>query len=144
MTLIPSGKSFFILCLLLSLAGCEKKDAGSGEASLLGTWILVETKVSDGGSPAEWMAVDEGYTYTFKKEGSFASSKFNDCVTGTYTITDDQLILNYSCERLSGGIQSPQGGFVENFLLIGEFLILTPQYTVCYEGCGEKLLRVKR
>ncbi|WP_158640509.1 lipocalin family protein [Anseongella ginsenosidimutans] len=126
------------------MTGCEKDAAGSGEGSLLGTWILVETKVSDGGSFAQWMAVDDAYTYTFKKDGSFASSKFSDCVTGTYTITGDQLILTYSCERLSGGIQSPQGGFVENFLLIGEFLILTPQYTVCYEGCGNKFLRVRR
>ena len=131
-------KLIFILTTLISLSSCDRNDPITQENSIYGTWKLVEIYGSDGGSNPKWTSVTIVYTYTFNENGSFTSSRFSECTSGTYTIENDKLILNFGCEGFTTGIESPQGTFIEQMRFENGNLILKPTYLNCIEGCGWK------
>ena len=133
-------KLIFILTTLISLSSCHIDD---NDNSIIGTWYLIEIYSSDGGSNAQWTSATNSYIYQFMENGSFISNRFSECTTGTYTIENDKLILNFGCEGFTTGIESPQGTFIEQMRFENGYLILKPTYLNCIEGCGWKFNKLK-
>lgn len=133
-----------ILIFTILLLSCSNDDNKPQENPLKGTWKLIETYSSDGGSNPQWTSVENGYTYTFNSNGTYSSTRFSECSTGEYTITDSTLTLDYDCEDFDTGIENPPGTFIENYVFEDQKIILTPTYLNCDEGCGYKFERVEQ
>ena len=110
---------------------------------LVGKWKLTETFNSDGGTPPEWTAIDNGYTYSFHQDGSFTSNRFSECTHGTYTLEANLLKLDFGCTDFTSGIESPKGTFIEEINFEKEFVILIPTYLTCFEGCKYKFEKLQ-
>ncbi len=126
--------TILILSIFLSLTSCSDDEAKSQENSLLGTWKLIETYGSDGGSSPQWTTVNNGYSYSFNANNSLISNRFtcngnyqensNSNVHIQFNCTDSQFDLSY------------------NYVIENGYLILTPSSANCDEGCGEKYQKV--
>lgn len=132
-----------ILSMLLSLASCSDDDTKSQNENILGTWKLIETYGSDGGSNPQWRPVDNGYTYTFNNDGTFSSTRFTECTTGTYGVSNSTIILDYGCAGFDTGVENPAGTFVENYSYENGNIILTPSYMNCIEGCAYRFEKIE-
>ncbi len=134
-------KKLFLFTVLLSFAfvtnGCSDNDDNKTKIkpSIIGTWELVEIYGLDGVG-GQWTSVENGYTYTFETDGTFISNRFSECTNGTYILseTDGTLSFAYDCED--------GGTFVENYVFSGQYLILTPTYLDCIEGCDYKFKKI--
>lgn len=130
--------------MLFTGSSCSKDRADEPEInSLIGTWKLIEVKIGNGGGKTQWERVEDGYTYTFNGDSSFTSTRFQECSNGSFTITDTHLVLDFSCDGFTAGIESLEGTFVENFELNSKFLILSPDYMNCDEGCSYRFKKVQ-
>lgn len=132
-----------ILSILFSLTGCSEKETNQQENSIYGTWQLIEIYQSDGGSSPQWTTVDESYIYTFNNDGTFSSTRFTECTSGTYEISNNSITLNYSCVGFDTGMENPPGTFIESYIFKNANLILTPFYLNCIEGCDYKFEKVE-
>ena len=125
----------------------ENSETTSNEDTLTGKWMLVETYVTYGAN-GEWIgdfmpAPEELiYSYTLNNDGTFTSTKFEDCQSGNYTFSSSEIIFDFECEGFTAGIENPPGTFKENYTFDNRNLILTPQYLLCVEGCGWKFVKV--
>ncbi len=80
-------KMVLLLSILILLHGCSGNDDGKAQDSeVIGKWKHVESMVSDGG-PYYFITVENGYTYTFKNNGSLTAVGEFDC-SGTYDFDD--------------------------------------------------------
>lgn len=130
------------LIFLILLPACSSDDSLSHtEKNVLGTWELVAVYYTPGSS-TEWKAVEKGYQYSFLNNGTFNSNRFDQCTTGKYWITDDELILDFGCIEFYTGIEAPAGTFIEEISFDGEYIILTPTYISCFAGCAYKFKRM--
>ena len=116
-----------IFGLVFTLSGCsgDDNDIDYGEG-LIGTWKLVEVYLPDGGAQSAWVPVGNGYVYTFKNDGTFTSSRFQECNQGKFEETGSILTLIFECEEFTAGIESPEGTFVENLKFESNQMILSP------------------
>ncbi len=122
------------LILIFICLSCSS-DTSHDSNSLFGQWRLVEVKK---GFPSEWKSAEHSYTLVLNTDGSFTSTKFQECETGTFTYNENELSLIYDCLGFSAGIESPPGTFVETYNFDKKHLILTPKYMNCVEGCSYK------
>lgn len=134
---------YLILSVLFLFTGCNEEEAKQQENSIYGTWKLIEIYQSDGGSNPQWTIADISYTYTFNNNGTFSSTRFAECASGTHKVTNKSITLNYSCNEFDTGIENPPGTFVENYIFEKNNLILTPSYLNCIEGCGYKFEKIE-
>ncbi|WP_176328520.1 MULTISPECIES: lipocalin family protein [Arenibacter] len=133
-----------LFTIIISFSSCSQNDENQkNENSIYGTWKLVEIYGSDGGNSPQWNPVNNGYTYTFNSDNSFASNRFSECSTGMYELTSSNLTLKYNCDGFNTGIENPPGSFVENYVFESNHLILTPTYLNCDEGCSYKFEKVE-
>jgi len=123
-----------ILSMLLSLTSCSDDDTKAQEVSIIGTWKLIETYGSDGGSNPQWATVENGYTYTFNNGGSIISNRFN--CNGSYTMSLNDITINFSCS-------DSQFNLIYSYVFEDGKLILTPDLMNCDEGCGEKYQKIE-
>lgn len=118
----------FIFCL-----GCSN-DNGDDD-SILGTWQLEATRISDGGSVG-WTSVQFTATYQFKSDDSFIFSidgNFGNDQTGTFTIEDGRLTLD--AVDATGNTEQIVYGFTVNG---GK---LTLDFVDCTETCSQRYKR---
>jgi len=132
-----------IFSILFSLTSCSEKETNQQKNSIYGTWQLIEIYQSDGGSNPQWISVDIGYTYIFNNDGTFSSTRFTECTSGTYEISSDSITLDYSCVGFDTGVENPSGTFIESYIFENAYLILTPSYLNCIEGCDYKFEKVE-
>src|SRR5699024_9416498 len=112
-----------VLSVLLSLTGCSHDDTNIQENNLLGTWKLIETYGSDGGSNPQWTTVSNGYTYTFGDDGTLISDRFT--CNGSYTLlSQNQVKISFDCT-------DSQFNLVYNFTFKNQNLILIPDLLNC-------------
>lgn len=135
-------KSILLLSLgsLLILSSCNSDDDVQQiphDGSIVGTWELIEYFGSDGAENPQWKVAEDRYTYTFDSDGSFTTTRFSECDFGRYELNDSILTLQYGC------FEPPKGTFINNFRLSADYMILTPQYLTCIEGCGSKFRKIK-
>lgn len=136
-------KHFLLICSILlacTFTGCST-DGEWDETSLPGTWQL-DAVYSSAGGPGSWSSAQNPYTIKFQRDGKFYSTRFEDCEQGIYTVTANELTLNYTCEGFSPGIGDPEGFLVENLTFIGKFMHLKPKYLFCVEGCEFKFRKI--
>lgn len=130
-----------IILLTWVLVSCSEEHTASRQdnssnvsnSPIVGTWVLVEQKVSIGG-PATWQDVDAGDTLRFRADGSFAASQ-SRCSPESYQATDSLIQLSYDCSEVSG-IDSVNYRIIE---LTDEYL--TVGNTSCIEECVYKYTR---
>lgn len=134
---------FLILSIFFFTTGCSEEETTQQENAIYGTWKLIEIYQSDGDSNPQWTTVDSGYTYTFNKDGTFSSTRFTECTSGTYEVSSNSIILDYSCNGFDTGIESPPGTFIESYIFENNYLILTPSYLNCIEGCDYKFEKIE-
>ncbi|MBI6117261.1 hypothetical protein [Salegentibacter maritimus] len=136
------------IILLISLAttiiSCSQNDEDDPiEETIYGTWKLIETYNGSGANNSQWKTIDDGYIYTFKKDNTFSSNRFNECSEGTFEINDSNLILKFNCIEFNTGIEPSPGVFIENYAFGENYLFLTPTYLNCDEGCSNKFEKIK-
>lgn len=134
---------YLILSIFFLIVGCDEEETKQQENSIYGTWKLIEIYQSDGGNNPKWTSVNNGYTYTFSNDETFSSTRFTECTTGTYDISNSTIILDYSCAGFDTGVETPPGTFVENYNFENGNIILTPSYLNCIEGCGYKFEKIE-
>lgn len=123
------------------LMGCES-DEIKYKQYLEGTWQLVEVYSTPGTAQGNWSEVNNGYTYTFSNTGNFSSTRFEGCENGTFTTSENKLILNYNCEDFPPVFEGSEGTLIERLNFEGKNMILIPTYPNCVEGCRYKFRRL--
>lgn len=139
-------KTFLALTAFIFMTGCSNNDnnnSNRAKASVVGTWKLVEVYGLNG-TGGHWDSVEDGFTYTFKTDGTFISNRFPECTSGTYVLSenDEALSLVYDC-GFTMGIENPQGTFTYKYIFSEQHLVLTSTYSTCIEGCDYKFKRIQ-
>lgn len=133
-----------LIALLFITTACTKDESDKEKDLILGSWELKEIYSNDGSANnGEWQPPNTIYKYTFLDDNTFTSTRFLECVYGTYTFTEDTIELNFGCENFTTGIENPPGVFKENYTFENNHLILVPTYLSCDEGCGWKFKRIQ-
>ncbi|MDQ6472375.1 lipocalin family protein [Flavobacterium sp. LHD-80] len=136
-------KLIILLVFAFLQIGCNNdNDSKPLDTNIVGTWQLVHVYSSDGGSNSGWNRVKNGYTYTFKDDGSFTSTRFKECTSGTYKLEASLLTLTFGCPNF-GTKMTPNGTFIENYNIEDGKMILSPTYLSCIEGCGYRFMKIK-
>ncbi|MGB6153999.1 MAG: lipocalin family protein [Pricia sp.] len=130
-----------LLAILLLSTSCDKMSSGpidADELSIAGTWTLTEAYISAGG-PQYWIDVEDGEEITFFDDGTFTSNRFTECETGNFSITGDELLLEYDCEGFELPSQNDKGPISYTLEFFSDYFILTPTSgPICIEGCSYK------
>lgn len=125
---------FYLPVLFFSFLSCSKSDDNSAsKQSVIGKWKLIELYNSDGGSSPTWHPITNGYTIEFLSNGTFNSTKYAECATGSYTISaSNEISMTYNCPSFANN-------YIEKTETITNTqLILKPTYANCDEGCSVK------
>ena len=128
----------FFLTISFSILSCSHNDNLDTIVTIVGSWKLFEIYSNSGGGTGQWSQIDNGYSYTFFSNGEFSSSRFSECTDGTYSITNNKLTLVFGCTGFTTRVEGPEGTFIEQMTFESGFLILTPTYLTCIEGCAYK------
>ncbi len=131
------------LTTLLVLASCEKNDTSTPQISLGGTWQLKEVFIDIGDGNGTWETASNPYQYTFQTDGTYTTSRFDDCNSGKYTLRANELELDFDCNSLTIGNQSFTDSIIEEITFEDDHIILKPTYVICTEGCGFKFEKVE-
>lgn len=128
--------SFF---LLIACGSDERNDIlVKNDESLAGEWQLVEQNISAGG-PSSWEKVDNGPTFILAADGTFeglsAPTIADNCNTGLYTLTEEELTLTYNCTTISEN-------FIYSCSLENGDLVLRPKTVLCFEECATKYRKI--
>lgn len=130
-----------LVCMFMVLAvSCDLESTNVGSSlkstTLVGTWQLSETYISPGGV-TEWVAVEEGFRYTFETNGLFRKTENDGTVQeeGIYRLEEDELFIEFNFE----GAPTTLGYYLEQ---TDDTITLSPSFpTFCIEAC---LYRFKR
>jgi hypothetical protein len=131
-------KKFAILFLLtVAFLGCVDNDDNLtvNSESLLGNWKLVESSISSGG-PQYTVAIENGEEFKFSDNGTFTSTKYPVCSTGSFSTASKELILKYSCSTFTTGIENAEGDITYQVTLNSDYITLIPTSVFCNEGCS--------
>ena len=137
-------KIILLAVILISQISCNNdNETKPQDSEILGTWKLSEGYIGDGGSATEWIPIKNGYTTTFKSDGTFTSTQFTECTTGTYKLENTTLTIIYGCPNFSALGEKPAGTFIENYKIENGKMYLSPINSLCYEGCAYKFSKIK-
>ncbi|WP_335964361.1 lipocalin family protein [Galbibacter sp. PAP.153] len=125
-----------VYAILLKSCSDDDDNATINGSSIHGTWQLTESYMDTGDGTGDWETAEGIYTYTFLKNGTFTSSQFSKCNTGTYVLNENQLTLNYACDTLDEPLKIADGKLVAKIKYNESILELTPIEPACVEGCG--------
>ncbi len=131
-------KLFFIVISSLFLICCSSSNntiETPQDNSIIGSWQLVQAYIASGGSNNAWRDIENRYVYVLKEDGTFTSTRFDACDKGEYSYNETSLTLAFHCENFTMGIETPEGTFVESASMEDGFLVLSPTYLSCDEGC---------
>jgi hypothetical protein len=133
--------TFTILLIQLS---CAKNDTSLDTLTnqITGEWQLT-TRLIDSGNGPIWVDIDDGYTYTFDRNGSFTSTRFTDCDYGTYSVNGDELNLIFGCPDFTVWFESPNDAFVDRIEFENNTtVILYPINPFCIEQCATRFTKI--
>ncbi len=139
-------KNIFILLIVFSLTACSDQEVatrqGTQNSALVGTWALVEQKVSIGG-PATWEPTSGGDLIRFGADGTFAMPHL-DCKPVSYQRSGDLIQLTYDCPEDSEYADWPSHVNRLDYRIVeltDQHLTITPATFMCMETCLYKYAR---
>ncbi|MGO3108670.1 MAG: lipocalin family protein [Sphingobacterium sp.] len=113
----------------LQIQGCKKDSENVDSTTIEGTWKLVGQNL---GLPDGYIKVTDGELFTLNNDSTFKKGT-DKCNEGVYSITENVITLDYSCEikksMLSDGIQE------WGYSLKNGTLRISPKFLNCDEGC---------
>jgi hypothetical protein len=125
--------SLMVVLFVACLTACDGNE--TEEVTILGKWKLTQTLMSNGGaSSGQWADIVDGSVIELKSDNSFLNTQFGVCSSGTYTILDGVVILNYSC----GNTSIPNKFKIKS--LTSDELILSN--VNCIEECKDKYRKI--
>jgi hypothetical protein len=137
---------YYLTPTLLFFIACDKttEEPIPAEASLIaGKWKQTNAYISSGG-PQYWVDNDNGEEIVFFENGTFSSNRFTDCMTGNFSIEEDNLLLEYNCTGFIPDAQNKEGFITYKPELFSDYFILTPTSgPICIEGCSYKYQKIK-
>jgi len=137
-------KIILLVVILISQISCNNdKETKPTNTGIVGTWQLAESFEGDGGMATKWISVKNGYTYTFKSDGTFTSTQFTKCTNGTYKLENATLTMIYGCPGFTLMREKPAGTFIENYKIENGKMHLSPINYLCFEGCAYKFKKIK-
>ena len=121
---------------------CENEKSNNKELLdisdlLIGEWQLVEKNESIGGG-SNWESIKDGATFRLNSDVSYEGIFLHfQCATGTYEVTERELILEYDCPEYSQQ-------FIYSLTRDGADIILSPRTVLCIEVCQYKYCRIEQ
>lgn len=123
---------------ILVLVSCFNRwDDNTGKV-VTGKWKLTEEKISSGGI-AEWKPTQRNFILQLNADKTFVRNDLTSCLTGTYTVFDAVLLLQYDCNNNDNEHQFRNKYTITS--LSNSELILQNKY--CIEECSEKFTKVE-
>ena len=129
-------KLFIISLAMLLLFSCSNSSSNptNQENLLIGKWKLIEQNNSNGSStPPTWTPVTNGYELTFKSDGTYTTTAYSTCNSGTYSISNQ--LINY--------VNSCGASIVEktriNSVGVNELVVYD---LTCFEECQSKYQKI--
>ncbi|WP_117883483.1 hypothetical protein [Aureibaculum luteum] len=115
----------------------------ANETLLEGKWKQNEAYISAGG-PQYWVDLENGEEIEFYNDGTFSSNNFTECSTGSFSIDDNKLFLEYDCDGFETPSENENGIITYDIEMYSKYFILTPTSgPICIEGCSYKYQREK-
>ncbi|MBK6265428.1 hypothetical protein JKA74_10305 [Marivirga sp. S37H4] len=125
-----------IIAAALALFSCKEEPVDLSLNKLHGSWLLVESSYSIGDAQQRWQKIEGGYIYNFKNDGTFSSTRFEDCEGRNYSMDNNVLTLVFDCE--GDELEAVEAGnFYDGYL---ELSPISP--TRCVEGCKNKFRKI--
>ena len=109
----------YLLLNLIFFIACDNSNNDpipADESLIIGKWKLTRAFISDGG-PQYWVDVENGEEIQFFENGTFVSDKFTECTTGDFSILQNELVLDYSCNEFNP-ISENKDGFITYELVL--------------------------
>ncbi|MDO5968458.1 hypothetical protein Q4Q35_01430 [Flavivirga aquimarina] len=138
-------KYYYLLILLLFIACNDTKGelVTADENLIVGKWVKIEAYISVGG-PQYWVDVENGEEIDFFENGTFFSNRFKECTTGNFSIEENILLLEYTCNGFNPVSENEKGFITYKLDFLSDYFILTPiSGPICIEGCSYKYQRKK-
>ena len=136
----------FITILIIAfviVTSCNNdNEAKPKDTGIVGTWKLTESFGYDGAG-TQWTSIKNGYTYTFKSDGTFTATQFATCTRGTYKFENATLTMIYVCIDPTTMGEKPGATLIENCKIENGKMYLSPTNLVCDEGCISKFSKIK-
>lgn len=141
----PISKIVIALLLVFNGTSCDESDtiALDSENPILGTWKMVEASSSIGG-PQIIQQIEDGEEFIFKADGTFSTTRWQECTTGNFLITEDLLTLNYGCEGFKTGAENDRGALTYLIRFGSDSFILVPTSVICTDGCSYTYKKIVR
>lgn len=131
----------YLFSILLLFITCDKtsdKPISANATLIEGIWIQNEAFISEGG-PQYWFDVDNGEEIEFNDDGTFTSNRFTECITGNFSLEENNLFLKYDCDGFETQSENEDGFITYDLELFSNYFILTPTSgSICIEGCSYK------
>lgn len=134
--------AFSIIFGILFISCNEDNEEVKDKNSLIGTWQLVQAFEYSEAGPGNWNEVEDGYTYKFFHNGDFYSTRFDECTSGTFSTESNLLMLEYSCDGFTAGIEDSAGIFMEDYIFVDGLLFVNPAYPTSVEGFVLKFRKI--
>jgi len=138
-------KNLILILTVILTTSCQQNDSNElKEQTIVGTWKLTESKVEGGSPNTDWTPVAYSYQIQFLEDGTFTSNKYDACEDGTYSIssTDNTILISYACPDFSVQGVSDDGDFLERYSFKDGYLVFSPTYMSCDEGCAFRFKRI--
>ena len=132
---------YYIITTLIFFIACDKttdEPIIADESLIIGKWKETEAYISAGG-PQYWVDVENGEEIEFFENGTFSSDRFTECITGNFSIEQNELLLKYNCSGFNTELENEEGFITYKLEFYSDYFVLTPTSgPICIEGCSYK------
>lgn len=135
--------TYYLIISLLVFTACDESDelVTANQTLIAGKWKNTESFISSGG-PQYWVDVENGMEIEFFENGIFSSNRFTECTDGNFSLLENELLLEYSCNDFDSGAENENGFITYNLEFYSSYFIITPTSgPICIEGCSYKFKR---
>lgn len=132
-------KLILILGLFIAASSCSQNEENTKtENSIFGTWKLIAVNSNVGDGQNSWNSLKNGYSFSINKDGSFESTKYDDCNSGMINANNSTNILSFifDCDKFYPCVEN-SNSCNEYFSFDKNNLILSASYQNCDEGCPQ-------
>ena len=124
---------------MIAISSCDQTDNNKPtENSIYGTWKLTAVYSNVGDGQNNWNSIENGYTISINNDGSFESTKYEECNSGTIDLDNTLNIISFmfDCSNFYPCVDN-SNSCDEYFSFDNGNLILSASYQNCDEGCPQ-------